>query len=111
MLRNRRNVLEFPGMSNLTHPLRRCWQVTLALSLLSSQTLLLAHVHEQDAAQAQYASCLTCVAAQHASPACPNSFPAIDMDIGLAPFVAETVSALQSAAAPAARQRSPPTVA
>ena len=86
-------------------------KAALMLCVLLSQALLLAHVHEQDPAQAQYASCLTCVAAQNASPACPNDFPDIEMEIGHAPFAAETTSALQSSALPTARQRAPPAAA
>jgi hypothetical protein len=87
---------------------RRTWQVTFAIALLLSQTLSLAHVHEQDPGRAQVASCLICIAAQHPTPACANSFPPIDTEISHSPFLAETDSALCSAAAPITRQRSPP---
>jgi hypothetical protein len=88
--------------------LRRTWQVTIAMALLVSQTLLLAHAHEQDPGRTQVASCLICIAAQNPSPACTNSFPEIDTEIGHSPFIAETDSALRSAATPITRQRSPP---
>jgi hypothetical protein len=87
---------------------RHTWQVTFAIALLLSQTLSFAHVHEQDPGRTQVASCLICIAAQHPTPACTNSFPQIDTEIGHSPFIAETDSALCSAAAPITRQRSPP---
>jgi hypothetical protein len=86
----------------------RIWQLIAAMAVLSTQVLLLAHAHEQDTSQAQLASCLTCVAAQNASPACPNSLPEIEREIGHSPFIAESASALASATQPTARQRSPP---
>lgn len=104
-------MLECAGMQRFRKIFRSTWQVTVAIALLLSETLLLAHVHEQDPGQAQVASCLTCIAAQHASPACPNSFPEIDTEIGHSPFIAETDSALSFAPAPIARQRSPPAFA
>ena len=101
-------MLESAGMQRLSNFSLRTWQVIFAMALLMSHTLLLAHVHEQDPGRAQVASCLICIAAQHPSPACTNSFPEIDTEIGHSPFVAETDSALRSAATPITRQRSPP---
>lgn len=101
-------MLESAGMQRHSKVFRRAWQVTFAMALLLSQTLSLAHVHEQDPGRAQVASCLICIAAQHPTPACANSFPEIDTEIGHSPFIAETDSALRSAATPITRQRSPP---
>jgi hypothetical protein len=86
----------------------RFWQVFVVVALLSSQALLIAHSHDQDTGQTQVAGCVTCVAAQNASPACPGALPEVEQEIGHSPFLAETASALDSAHTPAARQRSPP---
>jgi hypothetical protein len=86
----------------------RIWQVIAIAAMFLSQALLTAHSHEQDSGQAQVAGCVTCVAAQNASPACPNALPDVEQEIGHSPFLAETASALDSAHTPAARQRSPP---
>jgi hypothetical protein len=86
----------------------RYWHALVVLAMLSSQVLLLAHAHDQDAAKAQYASCLTCIAAQNASPACPNALPEIDPETGQSPLYAEATETLCSAPLPSARQRSPP---
>ncbi len=104
-------MLESVGMQRHSNFFRSTWQVTFAMALLMSHTLLLAHAHEQDAGRAQVASCLICIAAQHPSPACTNSFPEADTEIGHSPFIAESDSALCSAAAPITRQRSPPAFA
>jgi hypothetical protein len=86
----------------------RIWHVLVLVAMLASQALLLAHSHEQDAGPAQVAGCVTCVAAQNTSPACPNALPEVEQEIGHSPFLAEIASALESASAPTARQRSPP---
>ena len=86
----------------------RPWHVIALVAMLASQPLLLAHKHEQEPGQAQVAGCVTCIAAQNMSPACPNALPEIEQEIGHGPFLAEVTSALNSAGTPAARQRSPP---
>ncbi|MCI0516213.1 MAG: hypothetical protein L0Y45_00100 [Woeseiaceae bacterium] len=103
-------MLESVGMQLHSKLFCRTWQVTFAMALMMSHALLLAHAHEQDPGRAQVASCLICIAAQHPSPACTNSFPQIDTDVGHSPFIAEADSALCSAAAPITRQRSPPAI-
>ncbi|MEQ9562034.1 MAG: hypothetical protein RLN69_05895 [Woeseiaceae bacterium] len=95
-------------MFQASYNILRSWQVIVAAALLTSQALLIAHNHDQETGQAQVAGCVTCVAAQNASPACPNALPEVEQEIGHSPFLAEIASALDSAQTPTARQRSPP---
>jgi hypothetical protein len=101
-------VLEFAAMRQPRQHVHTAWQITVALLLLCSQTLLLAHVHEQDPVQAQYASCVSCIALQIQSPACSHSFPEADVELARQPHIADTSPVPRSAPVPRARQRAPP---